>query len=149
MKKVLILLITLAPVFAKADEMVISLLCFEESDYTNTTHNHEPLIVDVKRTDDNMGYAVTKFLPKDNYGSVRHGLTYFKSTVSEQRQKDHPNNLLFTTRQNPDDLGKDADFLGFDFTDIGTKKTPIYRAIIGRGHDNVIKQTLYYCGLNN
>ncbi|GAB52008.1 hypothetical protein [Atlantibacter hermannii] len=147
MKKILYLLIMLSPVIVKADTLIISLMCFEESDFNNSTHNHNPLMIDVKSTDDNMGYAVAKYMSIDN-GSVRRGLTYFKANGNTQK-KENPNFVLFSTRQNTEDLGKDADFLGIDFTDYGTEDTPLYRAVEGRGHDNVSKKhTGYFCGLN-
>lgn len=88
MNKIVLLLMMLLTTNVKADTLVISLMCFEESDFNNSTHNHEPLIVDVKSTDDNFGYAVVKYLSKNNDGSFRRGLTYFKANGSEKvRQK--------------------------------------------------------------
>lgn len=149
MNKIVFLILMLLTANVKADVLVASLMCVDESDVKNATHTHEPLIVDVKSTDDNMGYAVTKYLSKDNDGSSRRGLTYFKAADSERSQTKNPNFVLFTTRQNSQDLGKDADFLGLDFTDFGTKETPLYRAVVGRGHDNTTKSKgAYFCSLN-
>ena len=46
---------------------------------------------------------------------------------------------MFSTRQNPDDIGKDADFLGINFKNQGSDDMRIYGAVIGRGHDSVSK----------
>ncbi len=147
MKKLVFLMTLLSSITVKADALIVSLMCFEESDFNNTTLSHDPLIVDVKNTDDNMGYAVAKYISKNN-GNVRHGLTYFKADAGKD-DNENPNVVLFTTRQNPEDLGKDADFLGIDFTDYGTKDAPLYRAVEGRGHDDISKKsTGYFCGLN-
>ena len=147
MKKNLFLLLMLSPVIVKADKLIISLICFEQSDFNNSTFNNAPLMIDVKSTDDNVGYAVAKYISKDN-GNVRRGLTYFKAST-EKQQKENPNFVMFSTRQNPEDIGKDADFLGIDFIDIGTEDAPLYRAVEGRGHDNVSKKHKgYFCGLN-
>jgi len=147
MRKILFLLLTLSPFIVKADKLVISLLCFEESDFNNTTQDHDILVVDVKSTDDNMGYAVTKYISNED-ANFRRGLTYFKAGTQAQ-QENHPNFVLFTTRQNPEDLGRDADFLGVDFTNVGTSETTMYRAVVGRGHDNVTnKKAAYFCSVS-
>ena len=53
---------------------------------------------------------------------------------------------MFSTRQNPDDIGKDADFLGINFKNQGSDDMRIYGAVIGRGHDSVSKHhEKYFC----
>ena len=56
---------------------------------------------------------------------------------------------MFSTRQNPDDIGKDADFLGINFKNQGSDDMRIYGAVIGRGHDSVSKHhEKYFCFQN-
>ncbi len=66
-------------------------------------------------------------------------MTYFKASSRNDF-------VLFSTRQNPDDLGKDADFLGLSLNNQGSDDMPIYGVVIGRGHDFISKYNeKYFC----
>ncbi|MEX3020046.1 hypothetical protein AB4K05_10665 [Kluyvera sp. STS39-E] len=130
-KLVVALLLLLSPV-VKAEQLLVSLICVEESDFNNQTQANGAMLVDVKASDDNVGYAVTKFISKD--GDMKQGMTYFKA-MSKTQQDKNEDFVLFSTRQNPADIGKDADFLGINFKNVGTADGPLYRAVMGRGHD--------------
>ncbi|MFU0965458.1 hypothetical protein [Kluyvera ascorbata] len=142
-RELFLVLLVLASPAAMADKLLVSLACVEESDFNNQTSLRGVMLVDVKASDDNMGYAVTKYLSKD--GNVKPGMTYFKAMTKAQ-QENNEDFVLFTTRQNAADLGKDADFLGLNFKDIGSKDASLYRAVAGRGHDDVsTSRTGYFC----
>ncbi|WP_052285086.1 hypothetical protein [Kluyvera genomosp. 1] len=142
-RKLLLVLFLLASPAAMADTLLVSLTCVEESDFNQQTSQHGAMLVDVKSSDDNVGYAVTKYLSKE--GDVKQGMTYFKAMTKTQ-QENNEDFILFTTRQNMADLGKDADFLGLNLKDVGTKDASLYRAVAGRGHDDVsISRTGYFC----
>ncbi|EPK7358842.1 hypothetical protein M2O40_001449 [Kluyvera ascorbata] len=142
-RELFLVLLVLASPAAMADKLLVSLACVEESDFNNQTSLHGAMLVDVKASDDNMGYAVTKYLSKD--GDVKPGMTYFKAMTKTQRENSE-DFILFSTRQNAADLGKDADFLGISFKDLGDKEGALYRAVAGRGHDDVsISRTGYFC----
>lgn len=127
--KILIITLYLLPFVARADSQLISLMCATESEFKSSKNTHGVMIIDIKSSGDGVGYAVTKFMSND--GSIKLGMTYFKA--SGQKVDD---SVLFTTRQNPDDLGKDADFLGLSLKDQGFTGQEIYGAVIGRGHDS-------------
>ena len=98
------------------------------------------MMIDVKSSSEGVGYAVTKFLSTD--GDIKRGMTYFKASG----KKEGDDFVLFSTRQNPDDIGKDADFLGINFKNQGSDDMRIYGAVIGRGHDSVSKHhEKYFC----
>ena len=142
-RELFLVLLVLASPAAMADKLLVSLACVAESDFNNQTSLRGAMLVDVKASDDNMGYAVTKYLSKD--GDVKPGMTYFKAMTKTQ-QGNNEDFILFSTRQNAADLGKDADFLGINFKDLGNKDGALYRAVAGRGHDEVsISRTGYFC----
>lgn len=145
-RELFLVLLVLASPAAMADKLLVSLACVEESDFNQQTSQHGAMLVDVKSSDDNVGYAVTKYLSKG--GDLKQGMTYFKAMTNAQ-QENNDDFVLFSTRQNAEDLGKDADFLGLSFKDLGNKEAPLYRAVVNRGHDEVSKSHMgYFCVIN-
>lgn len=142
-RELFLVLLVLASPAVMADKLLVSLACVEESDFNHQTSQHGAMLVDVKASDDNLGYAVTKYLSKE--GDVKPGMTYFKAMTKAQQEK-NDDFVLFSTRQNAADLGKDADFLGISFKDLGDKDAALYRAVTRRGHDKVnVSNTGYFC----
>ena len=56
-----LVLLLLASPAVMADKLLVSLACVEESDFNNQTYQNGAMLVDVKASDDNVGYAVTKY----------------------------------------------------------------------------------------
>ncbi|CNE11254.1 TPA: hypothetical protein SJ425_003604 [Yersinia enterocolitica] len=138
-KKLLAIILCMLPLVAKSDPSLMNLMCVTEFDFHNKKTTQNLMMIDVKSSNEGMGYAVTKFLSRD--GGVKLGMTYFKASG-----KEGDDFILFSTRQNLEDIGKDADFLGIGLKNQGDDDHPIYGAVIGRGHDSVtVHQTKYFC----
>ena len=134
--KLLTIILCSLPIFARADSLLMSLNCVTESDFNNSK-THGVVMIDVKSSGEGVGYAVTKYV--SNNGDTRLGMTYFKASSNNGA-------VLFSTRQNPDDIGKDADFLSLSFNNQGSDDMEIYGAVIGRGHDAIVTQKeTYFC----
>ena len=69
-------------------------------------------------------------------------MTYFKASGKKKGMISY----CLAQGKNPDDIGKDADFLGINFKNQGSDDMRIYGAVIGRGHDSVSKHhEKYFC----
>ena len=56
-------------------------MCVTEFDFHNKKTTQNLMMIDVKSSNEGMGYAVTKFLSRD--GGVKLGMTYFKASGKE------------------------------------------------------------------
>ncbi|WP_347291343.1 hypothetical protein [Kluyvera georgiana] len=145
MKKLIMMLAVLSTVSAPvlADTSVLDLTCITEAMIKDNKTKDNILFIHIKQSDDKTGYATSEYLKPD--GTKARGLTYFKG---DKQSPDNHNSILFTTRQNAEDLHKDADFMVVDFTNVGSAEQEMYRAATLRGNDGTVKNRIgYFCGI--
>lgn len=79
-------------------------LACQEWDGKKSVEGH---FITVQISSDQAGYGFVRVNALDEHGKPGPSRTYFKG----DRQSDDPDSIIFTTRQNPDDIDKPADFL--------------------------------------